>query len=132
MLKLVTGEGEALSRSVCEMMPISLPSCMTGARRMCSFLNSASASWMGVSDETEITGCDILSPTNMVILLVQPAVANSVNRIAGTLYMVFEEASSRFQREEAHYPLRPCGHLPQIGLCRFGGGRVGVFILQTP
>src|SRR5215207_3119585 len=46
-------------------MPTSFPSFITGARRICSFLNMARTSLIGSSGETEITGRDILSPTNI-------------------------------------------------------------------
>src|SRR5688500_19556360 len=66
MLNVVAEDGEAFNRSLSETIPSSLPFFMTGARRICSFLNMASTSFIGASGETEITGRDILSPTNIL------------------------------------------------------------------
>src|SRR5215216_1771499 len=82
MLSVVTEDGDALSRSLSETIPTSLPSFITGARRICSSRNIASASLTGVSGVTEMTGRDILSPTNILTSMVTPTTGLQAARVA--------------------------------------------------
>src|SRR5512133_2122664 len=71
MLNVVMGDGEAFSKSLSETMPTNLLFFITGARRICSFRNIARTSLIAASGDTEITGRDILSPTNILTSMVQ-------------------------------------------------------------
>jgi hypothetical protein len=73
-------------------MPTSLPSFITGALRMCSFLNMARTSLIGASGDTDITGRDILSPTNILTSRAYPALF--VKNITNGLYADFSHLLS--------------------------------------